>query len=388
MGLFYAQGPDGSSYQFKIAGDQPSPTEAQRIDQFFSGKSAPGAESPSLGGVIGGGIRSFFDTTQAGLYTAGQGLANIDGDFLGKTPGEWEALAKGEREEAAGRTGMVGGVFDQEGVGGTAKYLTGVAAQSGLPTLAALGLMATGVGAIPAGAIAGAMYLPTFLNENAEAQIKQHGHVKNWSNVVGASGAQAAVEGITDSLTFGIAGLGKKALSATVKSAIKEGTLNGLTKAVNEIGKTAYGTVGKRIGIAASFGMATEGLEEGLQTIITRAQAEMPLTDPEAVCMAQLLVVSVGRQRLARMRGGKLPSRSLTLRAIPLAGMLPSFPLPTRMCGTHSWGSRELRRILKKQETLYSHFLLRHLKARGSEGVKRIKPVRASPMKSTPAHLT
>lgn len=296
MGYYTLKGPNGSQTTFQIKGNSPSQTEMARIQQHMSGQGQPAKPTSDLGilGSFSAGFGAGIDETQAGLYTAAQGLAEQQPDktLWGRTADDYLKLANEQRQQAEeARKGMPeGGFFDQEGLYNKAKYLAGQAGNTGAAQLGGLATMVGGsaAGAAvggPAGAAIGtaagilggsAIYAPQNLNSNAERQIEQYGRVKDWGKAVGATVAQSVVESFTDRLTLGVAGLLKKPVMDVAErlllgEAVKAGAEKGLT------------TVAKRIGAAGAVGTISGATEEAVQQGLERWQADLSLTNPEAL---------------------------------------------------------------------------------------------------------
>lgn len=283
MGNVFLEDKFGTLRSFKIAGEKPTEDEAARIQAHLTGLAPPKAavEPPQDGilSALGKGLGRGVDTIQAGVLTGLQGIAetNDTGTVFGRTAKEFEEMAQEQRRQ---RDTILptrpGGFLDQEGFYNKAVSLAGTAGES-LPAMAGSLAAIIGGGMLggPAGAVAGgvgsaAFYTPQLLNENAERQIQEHGYVKDWDKAAIATGAGAAVESLTDRITFGLAGVLKKPASALMHRAIKQGTDKALTIAA------------KRIGGAAAFSALSGAAEETAQAALARWQAEMPTGDEEA----------------------------------------------------------------------------------------------------------
>ena len=273
MGVVYVQ-----DKPFLISGTTPSPTEMARIQQRL----APKPEEEGLGSLFMKGVGRGIDAGQAGLYSMGEMIANQnDGSFLGRTKEEYRALADEQRAERDSVQGVQGGFLDQD----TNRGRMGVLAQTLGETIPAtlFGMGATAAGAIggaaiggPGGAIVGgglgalaaaAGYAPQQFNENVEAQIAEHGDVKDWGKVTTATVLQAGAESIADKLTMGAAGL----IGKTVSKSVIEGASKG-----------AMRTIAGKIGSGAAIGAVTEVPTEVIQSALTRWQAEQGLMDEDA----------------------------------------------------------------------------------------------------------
>lgn len=280
MGYFLQQRPDGRSVAFKIAGEQPTPEEQARISSILSGQT-PQAQKPSedigIGQTFVRSLGRGVDAAQAGLYTAGQGIAALsdDKEFLGKTPEEYQELAEEQRKQRDAIQVPQESFFEAEGPYNKIRSLIGTVGESA-PAMAggaAAIIGGTALGGPVGGALgtlaAAGMYAPQLLNENAEAQIQEHGFIKDWDKAFKATAAQAAVESFTDRLTLGVAGVLKKPLSPLMREAVEKGTKKGMTTVA-------------RMGGAAGVGAAGGATEETLQSVLNRWQAEKPTGDEEA----------------------------------------------------------------------------------------------------------
>lgn len=279
MKTIFVKDQRGLPRSFVISGNSPTPSEQARIDEVLSGtyKAQTQEDQPGIVSLLGKGISRGIDSVQAGVYTGLQGLAEQQDDrlFLGKTPEEYAGLADEQRHQRdAIETGIEGGFFDQ-GPGGMARYLALTAGETLPAMLGGLGAIALGSTLGPVGtaggiAAAGLMYSPQILNENAERQIEQFGYIKDWEAATKATAASALVESFADRITLGAAGLLKKPVSQLLKKSAKEGTQKALTIAA------------RRIGTTAAVGALSEAPTEVIQSILSRAQAEMPVGDEQA----------------------------------------------------------------------------------------------------------
>lgn len=271
---------------FKIAGATPSIDEQARINAFFAKKAAPvEPETPGILSEIGRGIGRGIDQTQAGLFTAAQGLAEAnEGSLFGKSADYYRQAAEEQRRQAATLPGPEGGFFGQEGVYNKARSLAGSLGES-LPAMvggvaSTLGGAAAGtalggpvgtvVGGVAGGVAAAGFYAPQLLNENAERQIEQHGYIKDWGKAVGSTAANAVMESVADRVTLGVAGVLREPVSVLLRGAVK----NGLDKSAT--------IAARQVGGAAAVGAISEAGTEVLQAMTTRWQADMALMDESA----------------------------------------------------------------------------------------------------------
>lgn len=283
MGYVVQTGPDGRQLRFKIAGDNPSPAETARIQSIIStgqpsSDAAPQEEGPGYLSNLGSGLGRGGFRLGAGAVSLGEYVARTQSDqeAFGKSPEELAALAQSLREKAEEYPIAEGGFFAQPGFSGKAKYLANVAGESLPATIGALtttiggGLIGGPVGATAGAAIGTSFYVPQAFNENLEAQIQQHGRVKDWDKALAAAGASAAVESLTDRVTLGVAGMFKKPLQGLARQAVKEGVQKATTIAA------------RRIGATGAVSAITGATEEVIQTALTRLQAEQPLADDQS----------------------------------------------------------------------------------------------------------
>lgn len=278
----------GRSYNVKISGDAPTPTEQARIAQYVAEQDAAsqarvekyfGAQQqapvePEKGGIAGitNALGRSVDTTQQGAYSALEGLGSSTGiDWLrefGRAGAE--ANTKQLEESQAARTQYE----DIKGVGSAASFVGETVAESAVP----LGISvagAAGAGALagsvfgPVGAGAGAIIgaagaalsqIPLFYGWNRERQKQEDVTAGrpveiNEGTALLAAIPQATIEGITDRFLIG------KLLPPTV---INRGGL--LTRLVK----------------GSAAGVLAEVPTEVGQQIIERYQAGLPLDDDQA----------------------------------------------------------------------------------------------------------
>lgn len=282
MGNIALRDAQGRLRGFTIAGTTPSPAEQQRINAILLGQppapATPPEQEMGIMSTLRAGLGRGVDSAQAGLFTAGEGLAHAadDGKFLGRTEEDYRKLADEQRAQRDAIQIPQEGFFEAEGAYNKIRSLAGTMGES-LPAMAAGaaatiggGVVGGPVGALAGGAAAAAMYAPQALNENAERQIAEHGRIKDWDKALAATGASVAVEAIGDRLTLGVAGVLKKPLSKVMKEAIQTGKERALTIAA------------KRIGGTAAVSTLSGATEEAIQSIATRWQAEQDLGSPEA----------------------------------------------------------------------------------------------------------
>lgn len=279
MGYYSIKRPDGTYDDFIIAGEEPTPSEQTRINDYLSGKTpAKAPPPPEPRGFWGSGIAgiaSGYHSGMSGVYRGLQGYTDTYGgekNILGHTPEEWGEFAAEETRKAQ-EDAPEKGFLDTEGFWNKMNVLAYTAGQTALPALGGAAAAATGIGFIPAALVGGALYTPQMFAENVDQQIQQHGYVKDWDKAVGATGANALIEGVLGRLTLGIAGVANlkgvatKLTPALIKEAVEKGT------------STAAGMVAKRVGAAATVGTIGGASEEVLQSIVTRLQADMPIND-------------------------------------------------------------------------------------------------------------
>ena len=126
MGVVTIRDPKtGSAVPFRIAGDQPSPTEMERINQYFAGppqQAAPAAEEPESQGNFFTGLGTGFAGSFAQLPG---GITALGESVLGYTPGE---TAIGRAGQAISEAGMEGveGIFGPQGDGWGSKIGQGI----------------------------------------------------------------------------------------------------------------------------------------------------------------------------------------------------------------------------------------------------------------------
>jgi hypothetical protein len=286
----------GRSYNVKISGDAPTPTEQARIAQYvaeqdaasqarvekyFGAQQQQAPEAPEKGGLAGlsTALGRSVDITQQGAYSALEGLGSSTGiDWLrefGRAGAE--ANTKQLEESQAARTQYE----DIQGVGSAASFVGETVAESAVPmgisiagaagTGAAAGAALTawagpgaalgaGAGAIIGAAGAALSQLPLFYGWNRERQKQEDVTAGrpveiNEGTALLAAIPQATIEGITDRFLIG------KLLPPTVIN--KGGLLTRLVK-----GSTA--------------GVLAEVPTEVGQQILERYQAGLPLDDDQA----------------------------------------------------------------------------------------------------------
>ena len=273
MGVVYVQ-----NKPFIIAGNEPTAAEQARINQALT----PPAPVEGLGSLFAKGFGRGIDAGQAGLYSMGEMLADRnDGSFLGRTAEEYRALADEQRAERDSVQGVEGGFLDQDTNYGRLQVLAQSLGETIPSTLFGMGATAAGavggatvggpVGAAVGGGLgmlaAAAGYAPQQFNENVEAQIAEHGDVKDWGKVTTATILQAGAESIADKLTLGAAGIIGKTLKKSV---------------IDEASKGAMRTIAGKIGSGAAMGAVTEVPTEVIQSALTRWQAEQGLMSEDA----------------------------------------------------------------------------------------------------------
>ena len=285
----------GRSYNVKISGDAPTPTEQARIAQYVAEQDAAsqarvekyfGAQQqapvePEKGGIAGitNALGRSVDITQQGAYSALEGLGSSTGiDWLrefGRAGAE--ANTKQLEESQAARTQFE----DVQGVGSAASFVGETVAESAVPmgisiagaagTGAAVGAAVTawagpgaalgaGAGAIIGAAGAALSQLPLFYGWNRERQKQEDVTAGrpveiNEGTALLAAIPQATIEGITDRFLIG------KLLPPTVIN--KGGLLTRLVK-----GSTA--------------GVLAEVPTEVGQQVLERYQAGLPLDNDQA----------------------------------------------------------------------------------------------------------
>ena len=300
----------GRSYNVKISGDAPTPTEQARIAQYVAEQDAAsqarvekyfGAQQqapvePEKGGIAGitNALGRSVDITQQGAYSALEGLGSSTGiDWLrefGRAGAE--ANTKQLEESQAARTQFE----DIQGVGSAASFVGETVAESAVPmgisiagaagTGAAVGAAVTawagpgaalgaGAGAIIGAAGAALSQLPLFYGWNRERQKQEDvtaGRPVEVDEGTAALAAipQASVEAFQD--LFIVGKLSKLFPKAVVN---KGGVLTRLVK----------GSVA---------GSVTEVPTEVGQQFLERYQAGLPLFDDEAVSEYEQAAIAAG----------------------------------------------------------------------------------------------
>ncbi len=228
-------------------------------------------------GSFGAGLKRGAYSSVAGTGVIGEGIETAFPGSTGLSVEEWAKNAQSwreKRESVEGNTPV--GLFSDAPFSEKAKTVASTLGESLPATVAGLGLIGAGtiaggpVGGAIGAAGAAAMYTPQIINENAEAQIREHGKIKDWDKLAGATALNVGVETFTDRITLGLAGVLKKPVTPFLKEAVKKGVDGALTSAF------------RRGGTAAVGNMITEGSEEVIQSIATRWQAEMPVGGPGA----------------------------------------------------------------------------------------------------------
>lgn len=280
MGQYLGRKPNGAPVVFRIKGDAPSQTEMARINAYMTqGPPQPATtEEPpkeeAIGPLtaLGRGAARFWNETQAGVDRGMQGFYETLGDRAKAK--EWEEAAQEQLAERD-RYKLPEGSF-LESDNKTAQ-LAGTLGQSAGPIVAgaAAGTLVGGpVGALVGAGVGTVAALPQLFSSNTERQIEEHGRVKDWGKAVGATAFQGAIEGVSQKITFGLAGLGGKVGSKVVSKEAQAAIKRGVEKAAT----TLVGRVG--------FTMAEVGLMEAAEEVVQqgaeRWQAEMELLDPEA----------------------------------------------------------------------------------------------------------
>ena len=276
MGVVYVQ-----NKPFIIAGNEPTAAEQARINQTLNPPQTEGLGA-LFAGEVSKGFGRAIDSGQAGLYSMGEMLADRnDGSFLGRTAEEYRALADEQRAERDSVETVEGGFLDQDSNRGRLQVLARSLGETIPSTLFGMGMTAAGavggatvggpVGAAVGGGLgmlaAAAGYAPQQFNENVEAQIAEHGDVKDWGKVTTATILQAGAESIADKLTLGAAGIIGKTLKKSV---------------IDEASKGAMRTIAGKIGSGAAMGAVTEVPTEVIQSALTRWQAEQGLMSEDA----------------------------------------------------------------------------------------------------------
>lgn len=301
----------GRSYNVKISGDVPTPTEQARIAQYvaeqdaasqarvekyFGAQQQQAPEAPEKGGIAGlsTALGRSVDITQQGAYSALEGLGSSTGiDWLrefGRSGAE--ANTKQLEESQAARTQFE----DVQGVGSAASFIGETVAESAVPmgisiagaagTGAAAGAALTawagpgaalgaGAGAIIGAAGAALSQLPLFYGWNRERQKQEDvtaGRPVEVDEGTAALAAipQASVEAFQD--LFIVGKLSKLFPKAVVN---KGGVLTRLVK----------GSVA---------GSVTEVPTEVGQQFLERYQAGLPLFDDDAVKEYEQAAIAAG----------------------------------------------------------------------------------------------
>jgi len=275
MGYVTYRRPDGTSADFIIAGDAPTPDEQARIDANLSGKTLP-SSSPDTGpGVISSGIAGLMQGVnqyQANLYETGAGIAHALGSK------SWEDWALEQANKQAQEAGQY--TVGEKG----APYVAGLLAQQAPQMAGGWGGMIGGGalgGAIggPPGAVIGSVVgglagiYPTMLGQHVEEQQKvNNGQVKDWGKAAGWAAPATASEFAGNLIELAVAGVASKVpMAKPLQAAITKALVGGpVRKALT------------RVALSSAAGATTEPIEEVIQQAIQRAQADESLTSDEA----------------------------------------------------------------------------------------------------------
>jgi hypothetical protein len=274
MGYYTLQDPNGLTYDFKIAGDQPSEQEQARISSIMSGSQQQQTpqEQPGFGSAIKGGIGSLIASTEGGVARMGQGYAETHGGSLFGVPAtDYEQYAEDKDKENEEYQKLIPNIFgSNESIGQRAAGLVGTAISSAPPIIGgALGAPFGPLGVAAGAGIGAALMVPQQLQQNVQEQQQANEAAGNadkpidWRKASAATAAQSVVEYASDLVPFHAAGfLTKDVLGTAVNGAVKT------------LAKT---------GVAASKTALAEGTEEAVQQAIQRWQAGENLGDKEAL---------------------------------------------------------------------------------------------------------
>ena len=275
MGEFFIRDRDGLLRGFRVKGDQPSESEMARISSRLNGTPAPQPqteEDPGLLGRIGRGMSRSVDDAQASVFSSLEGLSHAQGSD------DWAEYFRKKADEQRAQRDTVTLPDDQDYLAGRVATALGestgqmVASAAGMIAGAAAGTaMAGPPGTIAGGVLgAGAASFPFMFNSNMERQIQEQGDVKDYGKAALAATGQAAIEGVTDTITGKVAGIIGRPLSKAFDKAVSEGT------------KKGWGLLAKRIGDAAMAGVPSGAIEESTQQALERWQANLPMMDEKA----------------------------------------------------------------------------------------------------------
>lgn len=275
MGEVYYKDPSGRTRGFRIAGAEPTPEEEQRIAARLSPQpaqpqTAPETSEPGILSALGSGIAKGWNSSQSGLDRMAQLASLQTGYFGGYSTDEWGKAAEEQTKEGGTYYAPEGGFFEQDGLYAKTRFLANVAGQTIPSTVAGIGAGAATGNPLVGLAVGSASYLPQSLDETTQAQIQQHGKIKDWGKAVGGAALNSVIEGASDQVTAGLAG----AFKTVAKPLLREAATAGV--------QGAYKVMAKKIGAAAAVDAIKGASEEVLQSIVTRAQAEMPLADEAA----------------------------------------------------------------------------------------------------------
>ncbi len=293
MGTYVYKSPSGQSINFNIKGNSPSQTEMERINSFVAGNwegpaKAPAKtpevateDEPGIWGAVGSGIAAGWNQIQGGVNDMGAGLAAANGgSFGGYSQGDWLNAAAAQEKEAQSYWAPKNDFTAEPGLYNKARnlaYQFGVSAPAmGAGIGAALLAPASVPAALTTGAVvSGAAALPQIFGENVQAQQDQNkGNVKDWGKVWASSGVNAAIEGISDRVTFGLAGILTPVVAKAARPLVSEAAKAAAAKVFPELAR--------KVGVAAAGSAITGAMEEATQAAVTRWNAEQPLGDAAA----------------------------------------------------------------------------------------------------------
>lgn len=275
MAVIHASDRIGRTFRVNIAGDKPTPEEQARIDSFIAKKNAEFPEEPTPPEEPGMLDRAAIGARTLGLDLSSAGEQAARG--LGFDPDGWSDFNKGVREginkdsenlkgfdqlAGEGRYGEAAGSLIADNAASMAPGLAGAA--SGAAIGSVVPVVGTGLGAL-IGGFAGAF--PQLAGSNIERQIQEGASPEEVNRAAAFLTAipQAALDTVINRLLPGAGKIVEKgALTEYGRELAEKGILPEVAKKVAE-------------------GMAEEGVTEGLQQGMERAQAGLDVTSPEAL---------------------------------------------------------------------------------------------------------
>jgi len=292
MGHVVYRAPDGQDWAFKIDGDQPTQTEISRIQSIMANSQEPqtATQAPDDAANEPGILASIGHNVARSYYEAKSGVDLMKADYY-RTQGDEETAKKYEQSSAeelkARDTYSVRpkGLTEEETWYGTVANAAGQAANMVAPIGVGLGVgAAAGAASGPfapvvgpvVGAVAGAAaFAPQIFSQNAERQIQEHGYINDWRKLELSTAAESSLQGVTETLTGGIAGLFSKPFAKALSSSV-------IAPAVDTAVGKALTSLGKKYGIPAAAGMINASVANVLSSGASRWQAELPLMSDDA----------------------------------------------------------------------------------------------------------